>query len=112
MNFKDTLETDHLNMLSTDEFAYSCLNNRTGESFSIIKTDAFLSVDDGGLAIVEDKPMFNTSKKMIDSNDDLVDTDIKQYDTLTIDSVDYIVRDVRQDGIGGLDVYLKDSDVS
>lgn len=96
--FNDTIRNDHLNMLSSSEFGTSCLNTRTGLIFDIIKTDAFILVTEEGLPIIEDKPMFNT----INTND------IKQYDVLTIESVSYSVREVRKDGIGGIDIYLKD----
>ena len=108
VSFKDTLESDHLNMLSSDEFGDACLNTRTFETFNIIKTDAFIRVTEEGLAIIEDQPMFNTSMKMIDSDGVTISTDIKQEDVLTIDSKDFKVREVRKDGIGGYDVYLKD----
>lgn len=98
MAFKDTLVADHENMLNSNEFGVSCLNTRTSLAFDIIKTDAFIMVDEQGIPITEDKPMFNT----IDSND------IKQKDILTIDGNSFKVRDVRKDGIGGLDIYLKD----
>lgn len=98
MGFKDTLVTDHQNMLNSNEFGVSCLNTRTSLTFDIIKTDAFIMIDEQGLAITEDQPMFNT----IDSND------IKQKDTLTIEGKSFKVRDVRKNGIGGLDIYLKD----
>lgn len=106
--FKDNLELDHLNMLSSDEFGDACLNTRTDLTFNIIKTDSFILVTEEGLAIIEDKPMFNTSMQMEDENGVLIPTDIKQDDVLTIDSSDFIVREVRKDGIGGFDVYLKD----
>lgn len=107
-SFKDTLNSDHLNMLSSDEFGVSCLNTRTGESFDIIKTDAFILVTEEGLPIIEDKPMFNTSNVMVDSGGVTIPTDIKQEDVLTIENKNFKVRDVRKDGIGGLDIYLKD----
>ena len=107
-SFNDTLEADHLNMLNSFEFGVACLNTRTNETFNIIKTDAFVLVTQEGLPITEDKPMFNTSEKMIDVNGNEIATDIKQEDVLTIDSVDFKVRDVRRDGIGGIDIYLKD----
>ena len=107
-SFKDNLELDHLNMLSSDEFGDTCLNARTDLTFNIIKTDSFILVTEEGLPILEDKPMFNTSMKMEDENGVLIPTDIKQDDVLTIDSIDFTVRDVRKDGIGGFDVYLKD----
>jgi len=107
-SFNDILESDHLNMISSNEFGVLCLNTRTAETFNIIKTDAFILVTEEGLPIIEDKPMFNTSLKMIDSGGLLISTDIKQNDTLTIESKSFIVRDVRKDGIGGIDIYLKD----
>jgi len=48
-NFNDTLDSDHLNMLSSDEFGVSCLNTRTTKSFDIIKTDAFILITEEGL---------------------------------------------------------------
>lgn len=107
-SFKDTLKSDHLSMLNSDEFGDTCLNTRTGENFNIIKTDAFILIDQEGLPIIEDKPMFNTSEIMIDANGDEIPTDIAQEDVLTINSKNYKVRDVRKDGIGGIDIYLKD----
>lgn len=107
-SFKDILESDHLNMLSSDEFGTTCFNARTSETFDIVKTDAFVMPDEGGLLIIEDKPMFNTSMKMIDSNGVTITTDIKQNDVLTIDAKNFKVREVRKDGIGGFDIYLKD----
>lgn len=106
--FKDTLELDHLNMLSSDEFGVICLNTRTSETFEIIKTDAFIRVTEEGLAIIEDAPMFNTSMKMRDQNGAIISTDIQQNDILTIEAKNFKVRDVRKDGIGGIDIYLKD----
>jgi len=105
--FDGSIKSDHLNMLTSKEFGVACLNTNTSETFDIIKTDAFISVSEEGLAISEDKPMFNTSKKMINDNGDLIDTVINQFHVLTIDSVNYIVGDVRNDGIGGFDIYLK-----
>jgi len=105
--FDDTLESDHLNMISSDEFGVSCLNTRTGETFDIIKTDTFIEVTESGLPIIEDKPMFNTSNKML-KDGVLIDTDIKQDDVLTIEAKSYIVRENKKDGIGGFDIYLKD----
>jgi len=106
--FKDNLELDHLNMLSFDEFGDSCLNTRTGLTFNIIKTDAFVLVTEEGLPIIEDKPMFNTSINMLDTLGVLIPTDVKQGDVLTINAKSFKVRDVRKDGIGGFDIYLKD----
>jgi hypothetical protein len=77
-------------------------------TFDIVKTDAFILVTEEGLAIIEDKPMFNTSMKMKDVNGDLISTDILQEDVLTIELKSFKVRDVRKDGIGGFDIYLKD----
>ena len=108
MGFKDTLKSDHLNMLNSDEFGVSCFNARTGLTFDIIKTDTFVEVTEEGFPIIEDKPMFNTSMYMINPDGNMIATDIKQFDTLTIDSKTFIVREVKKDGIGGLDVYLKD----
>lgn len=97
-SFNDNLVSDHLNMISSDEFGVSCKNTRTGKTFDIIKTDAFISVTEEGLPIIEDKPMFNT----------IMSNDIKQEDSLTIDGKTFVVREVRKDGIGGIDIYLKD----
>jgi len=107
-SFNDILESDHLSMISSNEFGVLCLNTRTTETFNIIKTDAFILITEEGLPIIEDKPMFNTSMKMIDSNGDIITTDIKQDDILTIETKNFKVRDVRKDGIGGFDIYLKD----
>ena len=107
-SFKDNLELDHLKMLNSDEFGDTCLNTRTGLTFNIIKTDAFILVTEEGVPIIEDNPMFNTSINMLDSNGDLIPTDIKQEDVLTINAKSFKVRDVRKDGIGGFDIYLKD----
>ncbi len=97
-SFNDTLDSDHLNMLSSNEFGTACLNTRTALTFDIIKTDAFIRVTEEGLPIIEDKPMFNT----------IMSNDIKQEDVLTIEGKSFKVRDVRKDGIGGIDIYLKD----
>ena len=105
--FDDSIESDHLNMLTSKEFGVSCLNTRTGETFDIIKTDAFISVTEEGLPISEDKPMFNTSKKMKNSVGVVINTDILQDDILTIQGANFRVQDVRNDGIGGFDIYLK-----
>ena len=109
LSFDDTLGTDHLNMLNSKEFGDVCLNTNNSQTFDIIKTDAFVLVDEGGLPIVEDKPMFNTSLKHKDLLGDIIDTVIVRFNVLTINSKNYIVRDVRNDGIGGIDIYLKDS---
>lgn len=107
LGFDDSIENDHLNMLTSKEFGISCLNTRTSETFDIIKTDAFISVTEEGLPISEDKPMFNTSKKMINSVGVIINTDILQDDILTIQGANFKVQDVRNDGIGGIDIYLK-----
>ena len=107
LSFDDVIENDHLNIITSKEFGSVCVNNTTGQTFDIVKTDAFILVDAEGLPIVEDKPMFNTSKNFL-LNDVLTPLSLTQFDDLTIDSRDFIVRDIRQDGIGGLDVYLKD----
>lgn len=109
IGFGDTLENDHLNMLTSKEFGVVCVNNTKNQTFNIIKTDAFILVDEGGLPIIEDKPMFNTSLKHRDNTGAIIDTVISQYDLLTIEGKNYIVRDTRRDGIGGIDIYLKDS---
>lgn len=107
IGFKNSLVADHLGMLSSDEFGDTCLNNRTGETFEIIKTDTFVDIQENGIPIIEEKPMFNTCNVMTNSLGNIITTDIKQFDTLIIDSINYIVREVKQDGIGGLDIYLK-----
>jgi len=109
LSFDDVLEVDHLGMLTNKEFGVACLNTSNSQTFDIIKTDAFILVDEGGLPIIEDKPMFNTSLKHKDSLGNLLDTEIEQDDILTIEGKNYLVRDVRNDGIGGIDIYLKDS---
>jgi len=98
LKFDDVIESDHVNMLNSKEFGASCKNTRTDKTFDVIKTDAFILVDEQGLPIIEDQPMFNTSQA----------NDIKQHDELTINAITYKVREVRKDGIGGIDVYLKD----
>ena len=98
LSFDEMLAKDHANMLNASEFGTPCVNTRTGYTFNIIKTDAFVSVSDDGIPITEEKPMFNT----------LETNDIKQNDILTIGVKNYRVRDVRKDGIGGIDIYLKD----
>jgi len=98
LSFDEMMKADHANMLSSSEFGTPCTNTRTGLTFNIIKTDAFVSISDDGIPITEEKPMFNT----LDTND------IKQNDILSIDAKNYRVRDVRKDGIGGIDIYLKD----
>ena len=97
-SFNDTLISDHESMLNSSEFGIACKNTRTGKTFDIIKTDAFILVTEEGLPIIEDKPMFNT----------IMSNEIKQEDVLTIDGKTFKVRDVRKDGIGGIDIYLKD----
>lgn len=109
LSFDEMIKQDHLNMLTYSEFGEVCLNNRNSQSFNVHKTDAYIEVTAEGLPIVEDKPMFNTSKNFI-SNGILTPLDIQKYDILTIDSHNYIVREVRNDGIGGIDIYLKDND--
>ena len=98
LSFDEMMKADHANMLNASEFGTPCVNTRTGDTFNIIKTDAFVSVSDDGIPITEEKPMFNT----------LETNDIKQNDILTIGVKNYRVRDVRKDGIGGIDIYLKD----
>ncbi len=98
LSFDEMLAKDHANMLNANEFGTPCVNTRTGDTFNIIKTDAFVSISDDGIPITEEKPMFNT----------LETNDIKQNDILTIGVKNYRVRDVRKDGIGGIDIYLKD----
>lgn len=97
MTFDGLIQSDHTSMLNSEEFGVSCTNGRTSKSFDVIKTDAFIEISSDGTAIIEGKPMFNTSAL----------NDIKQYDTLAIGTSTFIVRDVKRDGIGGLDVYLK-----
>ena len=97
LSFNAMMAKDHSNMLNANEFGTPCTNTRTNLSFTIIKTDAFVSISDDGIPITEDNPMFNT----------LEINDIKQNDILTIDAKSYRVRDVRRDGIGGIDIYLK-----
>ncbi len=97
LSFDDLLDADFDNMMSIDEFAISCLNNRTSESFGVIKTDVFIGVDDEGMPITKDTPIINLPLKY----------DIKQDDILTIDSINFNVYEVQNDGIDGQDVYLK-----
>jgi hypothetical protein len=111
MGFDDTLENDHLNMLSINEFGTQCFNNRNSQTISVIKTNAFIQMNNEGLPITSETPMFNTSELYLDENGNKSDVDILQDDLLTIESKDYYVFDVRKDGIGGLDIYLKDSHV-
>ncbi len=98
LTFDDVIESDHGNMLNSKVFGVSCYNPRTDKTFDVIKMDAFILIDEQGLPIIEDQPMFNTS----------IANDIKQRDNLTINAITYNVREVRKDGIGGIDVYLKD----
>ena len=97
LSFNAMMAKDHSNMLNANEFGTLCTNTRTTLIFTIIKTDAFVSISNDGIPITEEKPMFNT----------LETNDIKQNDTLTIGLKTYRVRDVRKDGIGGIDIYLK-----
>lgn len=106
-SFGDMIEKDHLNMLTNKEFGTQCVNTSNSQTFDIIKTNAFIEITSEGLPIIEDKPMFNTSLKHLDENGDLIDTVIKQNDSLVIESITYFVRDIRLDGIGGMDIYLK-----
>lgn len=109
LSFDDIIEQDHFSILNTNEFAAECLNNSNSQVFNVIKTDAFISVDGEGLPIVEDVPMFNTSKKYLDEDGIIQDVEITQFDVLTIEGNNYRVRESRPDGIGGIDIYLKDS---
>tara|TARA_R110001606_G_scaffold2504_3_gene10949 strand:+ start:2257 stop:2583 length:327 start_codon:yes stop_codon:yes gene_type:complete len=106
LGFIDSLENDHQSMLNKEEFGSLCLNTRNAQEFTIIKTEAYIQIDGEGLPITSDKPMFNTSKKTI-VNKLFVDLDIKQNDILTIDNINFRVFDIRNDGIGGIDIYLK-----
>lgn len=108
MTFKDTLENDHLNMITSNEFGEVCINNRNNQVFNVIKTNAYVEISGEGIPISSDKPMFNTSEKFINNIGVLEALDIKQDDTVTIDSKEFYVFDIRPDGIGGLDIYLKD----
>lgn len=107
LSFDDMIKRDHLTMLNKDKFGTSCTNSTNGQVFNIIKTDAFVEITSDGLAIIEDKPMFNTSLNYIDEDGNIANTVINQHDVLVIDSISYIVRDVKKDGIGGMDIYLK-----
>tara|TARA_R110002073_G_scaffold324027_1_gene501730 strand:- start:9215 stop:9541 length:327 start_codon:yes stop_codon:yes gene_type:complete len=107
LSFNDSIEHDHQSMLNKSEFGLLCLNTRNSQEFTIIKTEAYIQIDGEGLPITSDKPMFNTSKKIV-VNNLFVNLDIKQNDILTIDSVNFRVFDIRNDGIGGIDIYLKD----
>lgn len=106
IGFNDVIENDFLGMLSNKEFAITCINTNNGQVFNIIKTDTFISIEEAGLPLIEDKPMFNTSKKHLFEGN-LIETIIKQHNILTIESKNYIVKDIRNDGIGGFDIYLK-----
>ena len=97
LSFDEMIANDHEMMMNVNEFGISCTNTRTSRTFSVIKTDAFVSVNDDGIAITEDAPMFNT----------LFMNDVKQNDVLVIDGKEYRVRDIKRDGIGGKDIYLK-----
>lgn len=99
LNFEDQLDKDFGNMMSVNEFAVTCTNSRTSDSFGVIKTDVFIGVDDEGIPLTKDTPIINLPLKF----------DIKQNDQLIIDSVNFIVYEVQPDGINGQDVYLKDA---
>lgn len=107
LSFNDLQERDHQSMLNNNEFGSICLNNRSGQTFNIIKTEAYIQIDAEGLPITSEKPMFNTSKKVL-VNGVYVDLDLLQDDILTIEGIDYRVFDARNDGIDGIDIYLKD----
>jgi len=107
MGFDDVLLNDHFGMINNKEFGVKCTNTSNNQVFNIIKTDSFVLVSDEGLPIVEDKPMFNTSEKFKDDLGVIQTNSISQYDKLMIDGSFYTVREVRRDGIGGLDIYLK-----
>jgi len=96
-SFKSQMEKDFDNMMSVDEFAVDCYNARTAKTFGVIKTDVFISVDNEGMPLVSNTPIINLPLKY----------DIKQKDILTIESINFNVYEVQQDGIGGQDVYLK-----
>lgn len=97
MNFKQQLQNDFNVMLDSNYFGVSCLNTRTNLSFDVIFNDIYTSINDEGLPITENIPMISTKKT----------NDIKQNDVLTIDNKNYIVFEVQQDGISGLDIRLK-----
>ena len=107
LSFNDSLERDHQSMLNKEEFGSLCLNTRNNQTFVIIKTEAYIQIDSEGLPITSDQPMFNTSKKIL-FNKLYVNLDIKQNDILTISTKNFRVFDIRNDGIGGIDIYLKD----
>lgn len=107
LSFNDSLEKDHQSMLNIKEFGSICLNTRNSQTFKIIKTEAYIQIDGEGLPITSDKPMFNTSKKVLE-NDIYVDLDLIQDDVITIDGINYLVFDCRPDGIDGIDIYLND----
>jgi len=98
MTFQELELQDHHAMLNSNEFGRSFTSTRTGVTFTAIVTDAFVKVDDSGLMVIEDKPMFNTMDTV----------DILEDDILTSGTKSYTVREFRRDGIGGQDVYLRD----
>lgn len=100
------LKNDHLTMLNSKEFGSVCVNSTQNQTLNIIKTDAFVEITSEGLPIIETTPMFNTSLKHL-KDGILINTVIKQNDILVIDGISYLVREVRNDGIGGIDIYLK-----
>ena len=99
LNFKQQQAKDFSGMLNTSEFAVACLNTRTTLVFGVIFNHAYIGVNDEGLPIVNDTPVINMQDTI----------DIKINDMLTIESSSYIVFEVRNDGIGGQDVYLKNA---
>jgi len=97
MDFKQQLQNDFNVMLDNNYFGVSCLNTRTNLSFDVIFNDIYTSISDEGLPITENIPIINTKET----------NDIKQNDVLTIDNKNYIVFEVQNDGISGLDIRLK-----
>lgn len=97
LTFDQSIFKDFESMLNTNEFAVQCINARTGQAFSAIWTDRSIEIDDQGMPIIQDQPMFNTSAS----------NDIAQLDVLTIGIKKFTVYRTMPDGIGGIDVYLR-----
>ena len=107
-NFDDMLANDHLGMVTNKEFGKSCYNRNSLQTFNVIKTDTYVTVDENtGIPIIDDKPMFNTPKQHLEDGI-LVDTILNHDDILEIENKTYKIRETKKDGIDGIDIYLKD----
>jgi len=106
--FDDMLENDHSSMVTNEEFGKSCYNRNSEQTFNVIKTDTHVVVEENtGIPIINDKPMFNTPiNHLVDGI--MVKTILNHGDVLEIENEVYKIRETKPDGIGGMDIYLKD----